>query len=392
MRFLSFGFPFKAITRDIWLICLSNIIGAFGEGLYFWVFPIYIKQLQADYVQIGLVFSALYGVSALAPFPGGFLADRFDRKKILILSWMPWAFAPLFYSFAGNWVQLIPGTICWGVSMIGVPAVNAYIITSTNDSKSLSSVLSLVWSSYSFSYIFAPAVGAFLATIIGMQWVLRLSALLCAVATGVFLFLHSQHPRKKETEIKHRRLSSVEERHLWHKVLLWSGFFTAITFFVTVGRTFVPTFLNEQVKLSEFYVGLFGSINFAGITFIGIAMGRLGDKWRKSRAISLCLLFYAASMVPLLLIREPAILMFVAFFYGGSVVIGSLVSSFVGIIAPESKRGLWLSVPQTLSLLAAFAAPYLAGFLYALSPSYVFVVSIIPMPFLVLFALTKLKQ
>jgi MFS family permease len=225
-----------------------------------------------------------------------------------------------------------------------------------------------------------------------MQWVLRLSALLCAVATGVFLFLHSQHPRKKETEIKHQRLSSVEERHFWHKVLLWSGFFTAITFFVTVGRTFVPTFLNEQVKLSEFYVGLFGSINFAGITFIGIAMGRLGDKWRKSRAISLCLLFYAASMVPLLLIRETAILMFVAFFYGGSVVIGSLVSSFVGTIAPESKRGVWLSVPQTLSLVAAFAAPYLAGFLYALSPSYVFVVSIIPMPFLMLFALTALKQ
>jgi MFS family permease len=82
------GFPFKAFTRDIWLICLSNVIGAFGEGLYFYVFPLYIRALQADYVQIGLVFSALYGASALTLLLGGVLADRFDRKKILIMGWV----------------------------------------------------------------------------------------------------------------------------------------------------------------------------------------------------------------------------------------------------------------------------------------------------------------
>jgi len=391
-RALSFGIPFKAFTRDIWLLCLSNVIGAFGEGLYFWVFPIYVRQLQADYVQLGLVFSVLYGASALAPLPGGLLADRFDRKKILILAWMPWVAAPLLHSFAQNWMQLIPGAICWGLSMIGIPAINAYIITSVSGSTNLASVLSFVWSSYSFSYIFAPSVGAFLATVVGMQWVLRLSALLGAVATGVFLFLHSQHPRKDEGETLSQRVSLSEERRLWRKVLVWSSFFTATAFFMTIGRTFVPTFLAEQIKLSEFYVGLFGSVNFAGVTFIGIAMGRLGDKWRKPRAISLCLLFYMMSMLPLILISEPTALMFIAFFYGGSVVIGSIVSSYIGTIAPVSKRGLWVSVPQTLSLLASFAAPYLGGYLYTQSPLYAFIFSIIPMPFLVLLVLTRLKE
>ena len=392
MRFLSFGIPFKAFTRDIWLICLSNVIGAFGEGLYFWVFPIYIRQLQADYVQLGLVFSALYGASALAPLPGGLLADRFDRKKILILSWTPWVFAPLLYSFAGNWVQLIPGTICWGISMIGVPAVNAYIITSVSDRRNLASVLSFVWSSYSFSYIFAPAVGAFLATVIGMQWVLRVSALLCAVATAVFLFLHSQHPRTNETKTSQKVLPSVEERKFWRRMLLWSSFFAATSFFMTVGRTFVQTFLKEQVGLSEFYVGLFGSINFAGVTFIGIAMGRLGDKWRKSKAVSVCLLLYAVSMIPILFVKEPVTLMFTAFIYGGAIVMGSLISSYVGTVAPESKRGLWVSIPQTLSLTASFVAPYLGGYLYTQAPEYAFIASIVPMPFLILFALTGLKE
>ena len=391
-RTLSFGFPFKAFTRDIWLICLSNIIGAFGEGLYFWVFPLYIRELHADYVQLGLVFAVLYGVSALAPLPGGILADRFDRKKILILSWAPWVFAPIIYSFATNWVHLIPGAICWGLSMIGIPSINAYVITSVSDKKNYASVLSFVWSSYSLSYILAPTVGGFLTTIIGEQWVLRVSGMFCAVATAIFLLLRSQNAKTTVQTSQKLDMPSFEEKRLWRKMLLWSAFFTASTFFVTVGRNFVQTFLNEQLLLSEFYVGLFGSINFAGITFIGIAIGRLGDKKEKSVPLTLCLLFHTISMLPFLFIREPWVFMFTAFIYGGAVVTGSLVSSYVGTIAPESKRGLWMSIPQTMSLLAATFAPYLGGYLYTQWTLLAFIVSIIPMPFLMFFALTRLKE
>ena len=391
-RSLSLGVPFNAFSRDIWLICISNAIGALGEGMYFWVFPLYIKSLQADYVQLGAVFSALYGASALVLIPGGLLADRFDRKKILILSWIPWGLSPLIYSFAQSWQQLIPGAICWGISMLGLPAVNAYIISSVTDKGKLASVLSFVWSSYSFSYIFAPTIGAFLAEITGIRWVLRLSALLCGVATGVFLFLHSQNPRKDNKMSREIKMSSDKERRLWRQVLTWAGFFTATTFFLTVGRTFVQTFLSENIGLSEFHIGLYGSIGYAGTTFIGIAVGRLGDKWRKTGAFSLCLVFHFLSIAPLLLIREPTVLMTSAFLFGGAIVTGSLVSSFVGTVAPENKRGLWVSVPQTLSLLASFAAPFLGGYLYSQSPTYAFAFSIMPVPFLILFALAALKE
>jgi MFS family permease len=390
-RALSFGFPFKTFTRDIWLLCLCNGIGAFGEGLYFWTFPLYIKSLNADYVQLGLVFSMLYFVGALAPIPGGFLADRFDRKKIMLLAWTPWAFAPLIYSFAENWVQLIPGAVCWGVSTIGVPAFTAYIITSTGDKTKLASVLSFVWATYSFSYIFAPAVGAYLATIMGMQWVLRISTVFSVISTSVFFFVHSQHPLKNATE-KHQPSSPPQKNTLWRKLLLWTAFYTAMSFFMSVGRTYVPTFLNEEIKLNEFLVGLFGSVNFAGMAIMGIAMGHLADRWKKSGTIGLCLVFYIFSVIPLMLVRETASLMVIAFLLGSSAVTGSLVSSFIGTIAPENKRGSWTSIPLTMGLLAAFVAPYLSGYLYTASPYYTFIVSISAVPFLALFALTKLKD
>lgn len=101
----------------------------------------------------------------------------------------------------------------------------------------------------------------------------------------------------------------------------------------------MPVFLSEQASLSEFHVGLFGSVNFAGMTFVGIAMGRLADRWKKSGAISICLLLFIVSMVPMLLVRDPTILILLAFIYGGSAVSASLVSSFVGTIAPKLGVG-----------------------------------------------------
>lgn len=391
-RFLSLAFPSEALTRDVMLICLSNIIGAFGEGLYFWVFPLYVRSLQANYLQLGIVLSALMGFAALVTLPGGLLADRFDRKKIMILSWTPWVLAPLIYSFAENWVQLIPGTFCFGVSMIGIPAVNAYVITSVHNKKNITQALSLIWSSYFFSYIFAPATGGYLAALIGMRWVLRLAAVFCATATSIFFFIHSQHPQKVDIEETHELLTAADEKKQWHKIILWSVFLAVALFFINIGRPYVQTFLAEGVKMTEFEVGLFGSISYAGLTFIGIAIARIGDAWRKSGAMGICLLMYAVSMIPLLLTSNIAFLMVTAFFLGGSAGSNALSNAYAGAIAPKSKRGLWLSIPMATASIASFMAPYLGGYLYTFSPAYTFIISMTAMPLLVAYAMVKLKD
>jgi len=391
-RRLSIGFPFEAFTRDIWLICISNAVGAFGEGLYFWVFPLYVRSVQADYMQLAIVTSALMGFAALVPIPGGLLADRFDRKKIIILSWTPWIFAPLIYSFAQNWAQLIPGTVCWGVSMIGLPAITAYVISNVEDQKKVTSVLSFVWASYSFSYIFAPAVGTYLATIIGMRPVLQIASLFAAVSTCIFFLLRSQHPRKIESEMSQQSMPPAERSRLLNSMLLLAGLFMAASFFMGIARPYITPFLAEQVSLSEFQVGVFGSVSYAGVTLMGVALGRLGDRWKRSGAIGLCFLLYVVAVIPLLLVREVVWLMPVAFLFGGSGVAGSIVSSMVGTSAPRSRRGLWVSIPQTLGMVAAFVASYVGGYLYTLSPPYAFLASVSGIPLIALLAFTKLKD
>jgi predicted MFS family arabinose efflux permease len=343
-------------------------------------------------MQLAIVTSALMGFAALVPIPGGLLADRFDRKKIIILSWTPWIFAPLIYSFAQNWAQLIPGTVCWGVSMIGLPAITAYVISNVEDQKKVTSVLSFVWASYSFSYIFAPAVGTYLATIIGMRPVLQIASLFAAVSTCIFFLLRSQHPRKIESEMSQQSMPPAERSRLLNSMLLLAGLFMAASFFMGIARPYITPFLAEQVSLSEFQVGVFGSVSYAGVTLMGVALGRLGDRWKRSGAIGLCFLLYVVAVIPLLLVREVGWLMPVAFLFGGSGVAGSIVSSMVGTSAPRSRRGLWVSIPQTLGMVAAFVASYVGGYLYTLSPPYAFLASVSGIPLIALLAFTKLKD
>jgi MFS family permease len=175
-------------------------------------------------------------------------------------------------------------------------------------------------------------------------------------------------------------------------MLLLAGLFTAATFFMGIARPYVTPFLVERVSLSEFQVGVFGSVSYAGVTLMGIALGRLGDKWKKSGAIGLCFLLYVVAVLPLLLVREIVWLMPIAFLFGGSSVAGSIVSSIVGTSAPSSKRGLWVSIPQTTGMIAAFIAPYVGGYFYTLSPPSAFLVSVSGIPLIALLAFTKLKD
>jgi len=241
----------------------------------------------------------------------------------------------------------------------------------------------------------------------GMLWVLRLATILSAVATGVFFFLRPQHPREKKADkenrhtTEHRKtgifkrfrhnLYEPEHQNAWRKVIVWSVFLASCSFFIGIGRSFVQTFLKERISMSDVQIGVYGSISYAGITFIGIAMGRLSDKWRKSGAIAFCLLFYFASMIPLLLYQGTSVLMLFAFPLGASAISAQLVYSYIGTIAPKSKQGLWVSIPQTFSLLASFVAPLIGGYVYTFSPTCAFLISIGAMPILATYAFRTLK-
>ena len=372
---------FGTLNRDLKLIFASNLIGAFGDGLYAFIWPLYIRALGADPAEVGLVFSVIFLVAALTPLPGGFLADKYDRKKLVVLGWLLWIPIPLIFSVAEHWTHMLPGAALYGIMLTG-PATSAYIATMAHKGK-MTQTFTLISTAWWLGYIFSPAIGGYLSTTVGMRWVFRLSSVLFVVATGFLLFISSQYASS------HSKQVASDPQFKRKKILLWAVLFAAIFFVMNLFRAFVPQFFKDVSFFDEFQIGILGSLCFLGSAVLTVSLGKIGDKLGKASAVFVSLILCFLSLSFLVSFSNFFLLSFASFIMGASYPFWSLMGAVVGSIAPGASRGRWMSVAQTISLLAAFFAPYLGGLLYDSSPYNPFIIAIVITPILSVLALTK---
>lgn len=384
LAILSRILPFGTLNLDLKLLCLSNFIGAFGDGLFVYVLPIYIRGLEATAADVGLLFSLLTLTTALTIIPGGFVADRFDRKKIMILGWLIWVPLPLMISMAAHWSQLFLPMILFGVLLSG-PATSAYVAT-TADKGKMTLTFTALSASWSLGYIFSPALGGYLASIVGMPWVFFLSFVFYSIAASVLFFIRSQQPIKPVDSSKRSVDTGAFKAR---KIVYLSVFFAIAVFLLMLIRPLVVQLLQYVFGLGSSRVGVLGSITFFGWTVFSIMLGKMGDKWTKMMAVAVSLLLSSVSLSLIISFNNFTSLVLASFLYGASYPIWSLMNACVGAIAPEASRGKWISLSQMASTLAAFGAPYIGGVLYETSPYTPFLIVIVAMPVLSLLALSN---
>jgi len=382
---LSFFLPAGTLNRDLKLIFVSNFIGAFGDGLYAYILPLYIRSLEASSADVGTLFSAFMLSAALTIIPGGFLADRFDRKKVMILGWMIWVPLPLMFSVATHWTQLFPVMGLYGFFLSG-PATSAYVVTFAKKDR-VTLTYTLMSASWMLGYIFSPGLGGYLSTIIGIRSVFFFSFIFYAVAMVMLLFIRSQRAEKPSGS-RQTEQSGSDSPHA-EKIVLLSLFFAVVFFVLNLVRPFVVQFFQDVYGLESFHMGVLGSIGFLGSAFFSIGLGKAGDRWGKMVAATIALLIGGFSFGLFICFDNFFALIFASFLNGASYILWSLMGAAVGSIAPEASRGRWISVSQMASTMAASVAPYIGGVIYQSSPYMPFYIIIAVSPALSLIALTK---
>jgi MFS family permease len=377
------------LNRDLKLIFTTNVVGSFGDGLFAYLLPVYMgNMLGLDPIQIGILYALLALASALTLLISGKLADRYDRRKIMVAGWIAWLPAPLIFAFARNFAEMIPGMVMWGF-WLGQPASSAYIVTSSERSR-LTSTFTIMSAGWSLGYTFSPAIGGFLAGTVGMKTVFCLAFIFYASACFTLSFIRSQHANhEQEADEKEYSFSKLIRNR---KLLSLSVFFATVMFITMMFRNFVPIYVKTAYGLTDFEIGFLGSILFASSAVLGILLGRLGDMKQKLYPMALSLFFGAISLVLMLCSGNFAVLIVSFIFNGASYLTWSMLSAIVGPTAPESCRARWIAVPQTLCMFVSFAAPYVGGFLYSTSAHYPFIVAAITMPLLAFLSVKMLKE
>lgn len=387
-RIFKLGSPFGVLNRDLKLILACNLVGSFGDGLYAYLLPIYITEtLRANSVDVGILYAIMTLSTAFTLLLAGRIADKYDRKKIMIAGWIAWIPAPLIFSLANNWLQMIPGMILWGV-WLGGPTTTAYIVGAADKTK-LTLTFAAISSGWSLGYIFSPAIGGYIAGAVDPRVIFYLASILYASACCILMFI------SKQQLIGNMQSSSQEHNSFFEllktrKLLKLSIFFAFIWFVFMLFRPFIPQFLKDKYGYGDFEIGILGSVLFFGSAVLGILIGRLGDKWKKSHALSISLALCSISLVILLLSNNFLILAISFFIAGGSYMTWSLMGAIIGPIAPESIRGRWVSIPQAITVFSSFIAPYVGGVLYSFSLFYPFIIGIALTLFIALMATTQL--
>lgn len=118
-------------NKNILTIAITTSLISLAGSAYRPYWSAYLKDvLFADTVIIGLLSTIASSERLLFQLPGGILADRFGRRKIIIYGTALRILPPIIYLLAKHWTHTIPALLISGAASIYMPAFNAIIADS----------------------------------------------------------------------------------------------------------------------------------------------------------------------------------------------------------------------------------------------------------------------
>jgi MFS family permease len=359
--------PFNALDRDLKIIFLSNLLAAFGDGFVVYLLPLFIRSLNATPTDVGLLYTLSAAIAAISIIPGGFLADKFDRKKIILIGWVLWIPIPVSFFFATDWTQLLIPMLIYGITF-SAPAVSAYTLDHAKEGN-MASAFTTLGSAYAIGYIFSPATAILLSWFFDARALFLFTAVFYTLAAFTLLKITRQVPRQPESAPTPEPTINPRKKTagLW-KLAGVATLFAAMMFFVSLVSTLVPQFQNDIYGFDNSSVFALGTIYYIGAFLLSMAVGKIGDHRGKNSAISLSMLLVSVSLVIFILTDNLGFQSASAFLRGAGFPMWAYVGVMAGTIAPVAQRARWISVVQTTTRVAIIVAPFAGGLLYTYAP------------------------
>lgn len=357
------------LKRDLWFFYFSLLFFSLALGIYNVFLPAHIRNLGASPVNLGLLGSIGMAISTLAALPGGWLTDRYDRKRLMIIGWAMCIPVPLIFSLAKTWQWLIPGYILFYLSMFSNTPMQAYIADKA-DPQNVASTFTVVFSSFSLGSILAPALGGWLTKLVSLQTIFLISFILYVIST---LFIFGMSPDRPHQ--RGERPAGSWKQAAKPELLTLIGLFTLVIAVVNLPLSFITPYMQDVAGLDLLRIGLLGSLASLGSVLLAPVIGRLGDRYGIFLAMG-CSLGLLAAAYGLQLSWNLLPMYAVAFLVrGGGGSLNSLMTSQIGRLADKQAAGMSFAFYNLATSLGATIAPYLAGQLYTRSPRFPFLLT-----------------
>ena len=270
----------------------------------FW--PLYLKNaLGASVWSISVLSMLSQSERLIFQLPGGLLADRFGRRKIIVYGTALRIFTPMLYLWATDWITVIPALLLNGVTSIYMPAFNAIIADSLPEDERGAG-----YGAYrmitSIPRIFSPVIGGYLLDSMGLEEGFRLFMYFSIVVNA--LVTYARHKiitetlfDEEEMKKKAKKRAPLKEmvvdtmtlgRNVWVMVLVAviSAFGARMVF------DLVAIYAQDIIGLSYTQLGMVSTIGGIITSSLALPGGMLSDRVGRKPIISISRFLTPVSM------------------------------------------------------------------------------------------------
>jgi len=242
---------------------------------------------DARFGMLTSVFLWSYGI--LSPF-GGFLADRYSRKKVIVFSVMVWSLVTLWTGYVTSFHQLLVTRLLMGISeAFYIPAALA-LITDYHKSRTRSLATGIHMSGL-YAGLALGGIGGYIAEWWGWRSGFQVFGIFGVLYTLILLFFLRDKRSESEKTMDAERIPSEKNITLAESVRVLAGersFITIMIFFCIMGivnwlvYSWLPAFLKEHFNLGLGKAGISATFYIQAGSFAGVVIGgMLADRWSK---------------------------------------------------------------------------------------------------------------
>jgi MFS transporter, Spinster family, sphingosine-1-phosphate transporter len=281
-----------AIVALLWVVALLNYL---DRQIIFSVFPLLKDDLRLSDRELGLLGAAFLWVYGLLSPISGFLADRFGRVRVIIVSLLVWSLITWLTGHARTFEELITARALMGLSeACYIPAALA-LIADYHARGKLSLATGIHTSGIYMGIILGGWGGGWMGEHYGWRYAFTVLGVFGVLYTLVLLpTLRGKETAAREEVAKPRFLPALRE------LLSLPGFKTLTLVFGAFSLanwaiyTWLPVYLYERFNMKLAAAGFSATFYIQAASFGGILLGGLlADRWNKvsarGRVLTQCL-------------------------------------------------------------------------------------------------------
>jgi MFS transporter, Spinster family, sphingosine-1-phosphate transporter len=280
------------VVALLWVVALLNYL---DRQIIFSVFPLLKDDLQLSDRELGLLGAAFLWVYALLSPISGFLADRFGRVRVIIVSLLVWSLITWLTGHARTFEELILARALMGLSeACYIPAALA-LIADYHARGKLSLATGIHTSGIYMGIILGGWGGGWMGEHYGWRYAFTVLGVFGVLYTLVLLpTLRGKETAAREDVAKPSFLPALRE------LLSLPGFKTLTLVFGAFSLanwaiyTWLPVYLYERFNMKLAAAGFSATFYIQAASFGGILVGGLlADRWNKvsarGRVLTQCL-------------------------------------------------------------------------------------------------------